>query len=723
MGKPAFDPNKPFKAVDKPAFDPNQPFDTVEENYLSLEQPGFLKSAAQWTLGKVEDAGRFVDSYTGAPTRAAIGAYQDNQSPLAAFAQQFGENPDIAPSGKQIATKAGLDTKNPVLTAAEQAKFDQMYAPNMYQERMRMGGYKDQEFPSKAGIAGLAIDVSADPTNIFAGEGLIRGAIGGGAKLAKGAGRVVKGADEMMGVSKAVSKAATSAGEAAKATTVGAIATDTAKTIKRTMDDFFHPKQAENFGHWVSVADANGIDPNLLPESIEFGPNSSISRMARHVRENPMIGEPDMEKFRNGLMQVDQAIDNNVARLSGGPPLNDIEAGDVLRAGHDRAVNDLFNRTDFTYQKVIDQAPEASVTPKSIEMINKKFAKLKAAAENEAIGAARKETRNQAKNLLEDLQAIRTRMSQIDPNTKTFGSMQQLKDVMTSVGKDAFSKTKFGEIPFNQEAFKDLYFTMRDAFVNSTAENLGADVANALIDTNQQITMFNKDIEPIAKMLNKKEVSPEKLFQTLVARGDSKQIGALKEILSPEEFNQLRGAYLNRFITRNSDDTIHFGALRSKLAKNTTTLSVLFQPNEIENIVELSKLGEKWGPAVLSTSGTGASNLLRDSLEALKSGATSRATLELSKKSARGRSALDAAEAARVAEEAAKAAEAIPESLKAIPAAGETLTPVQRFMQARQRGKAEEIAKIMQMLATPSVSSRKDERDALEKKLKALQGQ
>jgi hypothetical protein len=56
-----------------------------------------------------------------------------------------------------------------------------------------------------------------------------------------------------------------------------------------------------------------------------------------------------------------------------------------------------------------------------------------------------------------------------------------------------------------------------------------------------------------------------------------------------------------------------YNALNQKQNKSIT--SILFEPSELENFNKLVKLGDKFGNAVMSTSGTGASNALRESVK------------------------------------------------------------------------------------------------------------
>lgn len=114
----------------------------------------------RYTLNPLEAmgiVGRPIESVTAAPARAAISSLQGNLDlgeAMKAFAGQFGRNVDLAPSGKQIAEKAGLQ-----------------------------GG--------AAAAAGLGLDVAIDPSNLMGGAALkalpLIGLAGTMAKAGKGA--------------------------------------------------------------------------------------------------------------------------------------------------------------------------------------------------------------------------------------------------------------------------------------------------------------------------------------------------------------------------------------------------------------------------------------------------------------------------------------------------------------------------------------------------------
>lgn len=680
---PAFDPDAYLASK---GADPNKPLEAYEE-------PGFLASIGQGIV----KAGQFVDSYTGAPTRSAIGAAQEGKNPLSAFVSQFGGDPTLAPTGKQIAERAGVSTEESIVNTADQRQaFDERYNPGLAALIKKSGGYQDQKSFSPAGMIGLGIDASADLTNIIPGAFIARNLVRGGAKGAEMLGRGVK-------------TTVNAAADAAKTSKVGNAVVETAKATKAALDDIFKPKQADDFMRWVDVAQRNGIDPTSLPESIEFGQGSVVSRVARSVREGP-VGQADMERFQDGVLQVNNAVDRKVINIGGGLPLNDIEAGDVIRKGFDDSVDELFNKVDFTYNSVIQQAPGAVITPDAYAKLTGKINELESFAQGQLAGAITKSEAEQAKQLLRAVNGLRKRFSDKDAAAGTFGTLRQLYEAMAPIGRHAFKKggTSLADVPVDQKKFQEMYFAMREAFINSTATQLGDDVAQALVDSNQQITMFMKNKEPIAKMLENKQLAPEKLFKSLISGGDTTKIQALREMLTPEQFNQLKGAYLESLITRNSDETINFGALRTRIQKNRSIISNLFEPDEIREVAELVLLGEKFGPAVLSTSGTGGSNIFRNLLEGVQSGATNRTTLDLMKQSARQRGLPEGGGQLLLA----------PSPLRDVPVrATGTGGPLPSLP---RRTTPEEIAKYLQIVAAQEGASNKDKEAAAKRRLEGI---
>lgn len=161
------------------------------EKYAQAEaQEPILNRVGSSVLNGISKASDFVDKYSGAPVREGIGALQSGKGLLGAVRSgmdQFGADPHSAPSGKEIAQKAGIpDTAlssvipgayskegiDPVKLAMSLATRGRV-SPG--QLKPQAGGLLD---PTASGAAGLGISMASDPTSYIPGK-----AIGGLAKL------------------------------------------------------------------------------------------------------------------------------------------------------------------------------------------------------------------------------------------------------------------------------------------------------------------------------------------------------------------------------------------------------------------------------------------------------------------------------------------------------------------------------------------------------------
>lgn len=185
-----------------------------------------LSDVGDYALEKVGEAGRFIDKYTGAPTRAAIGAAQDANNPLEAFANQFGEDPELAPTGKEIVQKAGVpDTRLSEILPSFYTDSDKDAEDWL---KFKRGGAADI---SASGAAGLAMDVVADPINVIPGVAFGKGMkVGSNAakRGTKALGRAAKKSGEL--ISNASAKATSKVGHALTGVPEKDIATYISKT-------------------------------------------------------------------------------------------------------------------------------------------------------------------------------------------------------------------------------------------------------------------------------------------------------------------------------------------------------------------------------------------------------------------------------------------------------------------------------------------------------------
>lgn len=142
--------------------------------------------------GGLAKVARTIDSYSGAPTRAALDAAVSGNNPVPAFTHQFGEDPSNAPTGESIARKIGIPN-SPIFSGNVAgigiAKGgDPMSAPD------------PSKNPTMSGTAGLAIDVGADPINYLPVGKAAEAGIGAVAKIAGKASEAAGAASRWAGV-------------------------------------------------------------------------------------------------------------------------------------------------------------------------------------------------------------------------------------------------------------------------------------------------------------------------------------------------------------------------------------------------------------------------------------------------------------------------------------------------------------------------------------------
>lgn len=141
---------KPQKASKKEPEEKEYTLEEIQSMSGESESPSFAEDAIELA----QYVGEGVDRYTGAPTRSAIKAATEGKNPFSAFASQWGEPTKEAPTGAEVARSLGVGDEP-----------FQLATRDMYS--MRGGGIgpmrEDADF-SNAELAGLAIDIFADPT-------------------------------------------------------------------------------------------------------------------------------------------------------------------------------------------------------------------------------------------------------------------------------------------------------------------------------------------------------------------------------------------------------------------------------------------------------------------------------------------------------------------------------------------------------------------------------
>lgn len=568
------------------------------------------KSKASGLIGAVQWVGEKYDSYMGAPVRAGIGSMQDGQGFTKGYARQFGGDPKNAPTGQRIAQKAGVSDE----TAID---------PNVVSQKnvQIAGGWSD---PMAAGItallgntpksqlAGFAIEGAADPVNLIPAVGP---AIKAGGKVLGFTGKV--GGTVAKGIGKAgvaaIDMASPSAAAAVEGTAEGF--KNAAQTLARTVN----PKVRPEFEMAAKIAMKNGVNPDILTSSIKYGPNSFISK-AERVRAQGPLGEQMMIKHQDGLNKLRAATDGVIERIGGGlPPLDPTDAGELLREGYNQSVSKFFDNMDVTYKSAQQQIPNISVTPKSQQILvrgpdgkgglDAVFRKATLTLQNYPKGSGRYV---QAQRVVDEVNKLQQVAAKRD-----YG---QLVDKLNYLGEQGFKHTRgvsSADIPPDVQAYRDMYSATRDALLHSVDQHGGKNIGKALRENNKAMTDFFGENRLVSDILSDRDMGGEKVFQKLIQNPDSRKIRAMKNILaeSPEALARMKASFVESLKTIDKDGGFSFAGLGTSLRNNPKAAVIareLFEPEELQALTELVKVGEDYGPPILNNSGTDISAAFRD---------------------------------------------------------------------------------------------------------------
>jgi hypothetical protein len=519
----------------------------------------------------VAPVGRFVDKYTGAPTRAAIGAVQEEKNPITAFTSQIGQDPEKAPTGKELVQRT---ESLPSFMKSETPLSDVI--PSLYSDtgrewtKLKRGGLLD---PTPVGAAGLLVDIAADPTNLISGAAISRGV----SKLAK---PVVTGAAKAGAVAADVvtgTKTFSRAGE---------ILGDIGQTTRRTVKSFMKPEVSKDFNKIAEIARKNGIDPADLSSAAEYGEHSFPSRLERGIMESPQ-GQAMLDKHLKTANKINDAFEWQMEKLSFGKTADSTQAGETLLKGFENAEDRVFKNATMTYRTAADLRPGMRVPKDAMKDLNSTLNGIEKRAKGMVTRGATNERVSVGRELMGMIQRFR----------KNGDNYRQLSEQINEIG-EAAKQTQ------NATMKKELWSLYHDTSRSliSTVKKIDPDMGQQLITNNEKLTNFFKQRDVLGPMIKNKNVGPEKIFKSMM--GDTKKIDELVELIGVDNLGPVRGAYLDSLVARNADGDVIWASTVKNLRKNSNKLERIFTPAELKELDEVIQLAQAQGQAFMSTSKT-----------------------------------------------------------------------------------------------------------------------
>ncbi len=636
VGQPTAPPATPAAPAAAPAFDVDQFI-----NETVPKEEGF----GQKVLGAVAKAGEVYDSYGAAPLRAFIFEMvpEDSAKPakeykpgtkisdeelrrttgmggnlgraVEAAYDAFGEKSKVG--GEDIAKKQGVDESQSIVWKI----------PGLGVEVATPEGTKTL-YPtsSKAELTGLAYDVLADPFNVVPLGAVAKGLTGGVKATGKGAINLAKAtAKKTADVSRYVLASSERGQKLARGLDIaksGTVAAkDAAVAMARGLADLFNPSVSPDFAKFKEIADANQIPTELLSESIEFGPNSAISKLGRFEKEG-LLAQQAADRFNDGLNRITQAtdtrisdiglgtvlkpeeagsviqsaferaddvprtisaaVDDKVAQIGGGEVLDPVAAGQLIKDAYDDQVKEFFKGIDATYKRVAQRGGE--IDPGELIQVQSQLGDMWRTAERTVELATDSVQESQAKQMFQAIKAALAAGTDFDKFTQ----------VLRNVGETAYRKNFYQQIPPDIKKMRSLYETMRSA-VYRTVEKTDPRLAQELKDSNQAMHEFFGEKSVLSKVLGaadqKAALAPERIFQNLVLSGDTQKIAALRNILPPEAMQRVKGAFLGSVLRRDPTTTLNFSAAQNALKSKAPLANALFDSEELRQVQDLIGAG------------------------------------------------------------------------------------------------------------------------------------
>lgn len=454
-------------------------------------------------------------------------------------------------------------------------------------------------------LAGLGMSEAKDAAGLIedTAKGVAMGAVGG--VIGKGAEKAIGGAKGYL-----ANRAASVAGSADEVASVAKQAApgdwdsvnEVRKSAVQRIKSYFNPQVDPKWDEFKAIAEKNGINPSILPESVQFGPDSSASRASRSLAEG-RFGEETLKRFNQSLGEVRNAYNTKIANYSKGLPTDEVTAGKILRDSYDEGVSKFFDQMDFTHNSIIDQVPGLQLTPKALERIESSLSGIEKFAKGRMERGVTGTQRGQGQQLLNAVEAIRSGN----------GSYKQTVEALRDIGEAAFqSKNSLADVPVDVAKMRKIYNDLNGGLIDTVRSQLGDDIADSLVANNKAMSEFFGDQSLLARVMGDKAIAPEQAFRSLVLSGDSQRLQALKKVIPADKWEYLKGATLENLAKRDAEGDFTFKQLYNSMRSKKSALSSLFEPEELADTVGLVRLGDRFGPPVLSNSGTGASISFQD---------------------------------------------------------------------------------------------------------------
>jgi hypothetical protein len=593
----------------------SDPFADITEEDIQIAQGERDRSLLDKGLNVLMAAGETYDRFISGPPRQFISELtKEGGKPFEESANVFLGNRKAEPFESAV-RRVGITEEGPKSDLQKRIKeFDDTVGPKTLLQEQSQSIRKGVEkvTPSIPGLIGFLGDIFIDvpvvgPAIKLAGK-TVKGA-------AKGTGKVVFAGTEM---AERIISPKTNVVE----TTVDVLK-GTSQRIGRKSKEILNPKRAGDYAERLRIAQKNGIDPAIFPETFEFDKDSTIGRLAKNAAQGG--DQARMDKFLKSTEVIDDKIQSKIQSLYGVTEVDARAAGEAIEIGIDNKFKETMGKLGQTYATIADQIPDVRLQPYSVGQIRTFIKQLKPQLAAQARFGISSGTKGaQAKELLDVF-------SRIENSKFTF---REMGAVLGNVGEAAF--TGGGKsallIPADQKKMMSLYKTISEEFIRSTGTRIGPELADDLVLSNKLMSDYLKRVAPLKDVLKRAD-DPAKVYNSLVKTGTPDQINALIEILPKKDFAKIKANFMKEALTQSGKtDQILYPTVINNLRRNRNTKLIL--GNDLNEFTELLELGREIDSPIIGA-GSGASIQLGNIKSAVQNIVANEAVIEAMKTAAR----------------------------------------------------------------------------------------
>jgi hypothetical protein len=533
-----------------------------------LQNRGAAPKEERGMIGNFLEA---LDTYTGAPARAGIGALWEGKNPISAAATQFGENPELAPTPRELAQKHNLSDK-PIfqgdipVTAAD---------PEGIQALAMMKNLSNED------VGTAAYGVGADLTNLIP-------VVGQGAKLLKAGATAAKGVK--------VASTAAKGGEAVADASKVAKATSSGEKIAALTGKKAHAAEIEEA--------AKLLDAPVLPGQTLKG--KLLQNIDSILQNSPtFIGQKQREVADKGIDAVRGRLNEALENKS---LFSEADLGKDLKASIASRVMEENKPISELYNSIRESTTNIPLQENSLMAISRNVGKLKQARispSSSAAGIARR-VQHEIPNLktVDDVKEYRTLLR---------GELNKASDAERAVISNIDARLKALEEGTVTRVGKKMADDTSDPVFKEQAMKLIGERKSA----NQQYAQFREKLDRMGKKIGIGDkngaasfvdrlggVSDEKIARKLFDKDDSDFLKFMAEEF-PDQTKNIFDTEKARILREATKDNV---INPNKVLKEVENLSkeaqqLMFSPEQLQKI-KAAKVYTESLPANANPSGT-----------------------------------------------------------------------------------------------------------------------